>query len=624
MFRILSSSSVKQGQRVTSKAFQHGNPQPQSRLFNKTSSKNAAVDLQEDVPSYTNRRYYNGNNKTSRGGKNNKFGYRERLINNYYVKTRIPEDSPLRNELLAFEEYTSQVSNYDLVSEKASAVPTYWKAINNVMPLYRQLVNSTELTPQRITNLIVFLRSALYMNRYELSNLEKKPDMDSSSSSPETFRFLFSSIREITNDLLDGHFGITAHGLSVLISAYEDMNFKDEAVSIYQIGTTVESLKPLFKDQKVLGRIFPLLVQSGNYTFQQLEAIFNESKLQNHGVHHTLYVGMIHVCLANNKVEEAIEFFQELTEKVYGNVTPGKLPDVVQGSYLTKAHLLFVGQCKDINTADVFFNNARLNEMPYPTPLMMNYIKLYMDNTWEATSDIDKVTKIWLETWANYISKGNTANIISTSLNNSFFKLFFTCYPDYSVTAFNKLQHLIRTYAGLKKIDESFLNILLTKSAVWKNTQITESIMAAYDAYQVSVTNVYYRCAVKAYGSIDVSCDKIREGFERLLMFNEKNGQNYISKADWYCLVSATLDSRFKGDKQRTDLYMKLFKKYSPYFIDVNQYYHFLKNIKMRNTELSHVFSDPDMTFMKSLDVSGLRNLPLKSLKRCPKIPSYV
>ncbi|ODV95253.1 hypothetical protein PACTADRAFT_29252, partial [Pachysolen tannophilus NRRL Y-2460] len=456
--------------------------------------------------------------------------------------------NPYRNELLQFDEITNKNYRYDLNKEKVIAneymsSESFLKNVETVMALYSDLSEAQQLNEHRVASLIMLLRNGLRFNRLALKGLERKPDYDDVNSlNYKIYEFLLSAFRAITQDILDQKILVNSHGCSTLIHAYIDMRLKEEAVNIWELGRNIPSLKNVFKNDQVLGSIFPLLAENKYYKFDELEKLFNEVKTNK--AHPTLILGFLRVCLVYNEKDKAINLFTELTELFYGEGQQQESftykPYV---SYLTDAHLSFIGYCNDLPTAKIFFDNARSKSMPYPTPLLVNYINLYLENTWNQTKDIFKVIEIWLNTWENFAIKRNLSNIISASLNNKFLTIFFTKYNSFGSVSFNLLKELIERYSKIRPLDEPFLNNLITKSSAWREVSVLESIESAYDLFNVPKTVVAYRCLIKAFGNVQVSTEKIYRTFTELVKFNDNNNMRYLSNADWLCFKNATITS---------------------------------------------------------------------------------
>ncbi|ANZ74677.1 BA75_01448T0 [Komagataella pastoris] len=611
MFRILANSSTKQGQRVSSKLVQHNSPS--GRLFNtqspasasKNANTSASTILHDEEPPRPLRDF---------NQKKNKKNFRP------YFQVQTPEDSAFKNELLAFDNYSSQNTTYDLSSESVTYVsPTFWDAIIGIMPIYRQLLESGELTSSRVQNLVSFLRNGLRMNRLELKKLKNKPDFDSSSKNNQMYEFLLSSVREVSNDLLDEKFSPNVSLTSLLIDCFRDMQLPEEAISFWSNGKQIPNLTEIFEGQMVLGAVLPILADAHEANFDELYPKYLELQKNVTAEHKVLHpkflLGMIRVCLSNNKVDESLQIFKSLVNNLYQN-NDGKTPLPHQKSNVTMAHLSFVGYCKNIDTADVFFNDAMDNKLPYHTPLQLNFINSYMNNTWEVTRDFERVKTIWIKTWNNYASKKYLPRMISSSFNNVFFNIFFQKYPQYSAESIKELKQLIVSYSQIRPLDEPFLNVLTSKCQQWRSLEVIDSIQEAYQTYNIEPTLVAHRCLLKALGSVDVPPQRIQQTFENLLLLHDANREAFLAPADLTSLKSATirspiLDELSGGRDERVKLFFQLFKVYGPY----------LKSTKALDRWIaSDIEQDPSLAVwyksLGSLDVSKVNRLNLPRMKR--------
>lgn len=442
------------------------------------------------------------------------------------------------------------------------------------------------------------LRNGLRIHRLELSKLKKNLDKDSNNPIKNIHYLLTCAIREVSYNLLDGLISLNAHGLTHLFKAYKDLGFTYEAVHIWETGKRNPNLNHLFTSEPVLGSIFPFLVESGDFDFNEIWQMYlkiKNSKSSNEKLHNELQVGIIRVCLFKNKTNDALSIFKQLTSDVYNSFNnKGIEPPINVKSYMTMAHLSFIGFCKDIDTADYFFNDAVNEAMPYLTPLQLNFIKKYLSNTWEITNNYEKVKNIWLITWNHYELKKTSNSSVSSSLNDAFLTIFFKKYPKFSPESFMELKQIINDYSLIRPIDEPFINVLLSKSTTWHNSEVFEYILNTANSHQFSKTNVFYRCCLKACGSVDIDSLSILTLFRQLLSNNASNGMKFIAHADWVALRDATINSpyllNFSSVNDRIDLYFKLWKICSNCFISLENFKSYvLKDIKL-NFNYSKIF----------------------------------
>ncbi|KAH3660351.1 hypothetical protein OGAPHI_006937 [Ogataea philodendri] len=592
MLKSFTSNSLKQGQRVSSKALQH-QPAPQTRLLN------SLVEQQSSGQPFNTKKYNNqgrfSRQQLNRG--NHPVSAHELANSNWRQFT--PDDANVHRDLTAFDQCLQQNSTYDLATGRVSGgADDFWAAVRKIIPLYRSLVHTGALDEKRMGDFVSLLRNGLRIHRLELSKLNKNLDKDSTNPIKNIHYLLTCAIREVSYNLLDGSVTLNAHGLTHLFKAYKDLGFTFEAVHIWEAGKNNPKLNQLFTSEPVLGSIFPFLVESGDFDFQEVWNMYEKikaGKSHHEKLHNELQVGMIRVCLFKGHTQDALSIFQQLSSDVYSRfISKGIEPPINVKSYMTMAHLSFIGFSKDIGTADVFFKDAVNESMPYLTPLQLNFVKKYLANTWEITQDFEKTKQIWLTTWKDYETKRTSNSSVSSSLNDSFLSIFFAKYPNYTDSAFQELQQLVNDYSSIRTIDEPFVNVLLSKSTVWHNAKILEYIFTTAHNNSFPKTNVFYRCCLKACGSVDIDSNQILILFRQLLKLNGSTGMKYIAHADWIALRDATVNSQqlytFSDPNSRIDVYFKLWKMCAPYFISLANFKNYIyKDIRL-NYNYSQIF----------------------------------
>ncbi|QPG75475.1 hypothetical protein FOA43_002830 [Brettanomyces nanus] len=641
MLRSITTSSIKQGQRVSAKAFQHQPPGPghhkPQRFFSSMVEQQQQSQQQQQQPQQSrssgSAKFFSTVQPSSMASNgyagvapNNEAGTSSAVTNlassdhldpNYYKLIR------------DFDQCLGENSTYDLATGRISGgVDKFWTAVRRIIPIYRSLVYSNLLKEKRMAEFVSLLRNGLRIHRLELSKMKKNLDKDANNPIKDIHHLLTCAIREVSYNLLDGLVVMNSHGLTHLFKAYKDLGFTYEAVHIWETGKNSRKLHHLFTSEPVLGSIFPFLVESGDFDFQEVWDMYSRikaSKGPDEKLHNELQVGMIRVCLFKSKTNDALQIFKQLTGDVYSTFNAkGVDPPINVKSYMTMAHLSFIGFCKDIDTADYFFSDAVSESMPYLTPLQLNFIKKYLANTWQVTHDYQRVKKIWLITWKHYESRRTSNSSVSSSLNDSFLSVFFDKYRQFSPEAFVELQQLIQDYNQIRPIDEPFINVLLSKSTGWHNADVFQYILSsANDAPHFSKTNVFYRCCLKATGSVEITSDNILSLFRQLLANNVASGMKYIAHADWVALRDATVNSpqlfSFSNPGERIDLYFKLWKICSPFFISLENFKNYIyKDVKL-NYNYSRIYQQ--MPNIRSDDIE----IPeVNLLRRNSAIESYI
>lgn len=497
---------------------------------------------------------------------------------------------PYFKQLMAFDECLAHNSFFD---PKTGDVPggtaQFWDSVEKIMPLYDDLLITGELNQRRIDELISLLRNGLRMHRFELSKLKKNIDRDLNSPLQQIQAYLKNSIIKISNDIVHdsesnnniypssntNSIKISSRGLTNLFKAFTDMGLIDEAAIIWNKGKKDPKLYDLFTSESVLGSILTLLVENKEFNFQEIWSIYEtikNSKTENDIIHSELQVAMIRACLLKNKTEKALEIFKEITSDVLKFYSKkNSSPPVAVKNYMTMAHLSFIGYCQDFETANIFFNDSFENQMPYLTPIQINYVKKFMSNTWKNTKDFDKVSQIWISTWKYFENNNKSTTAISSSLNDAYLDIFFEKYDTFNNDAAMELKKLLKNYSEIKTMDEPFFNCLITKSKKWENVNVFQSIVKVADLYNFPKTNVYHRCVLKASGSVELPIEETFTLFKRLINSNIQLGSNHLTNADWFAFRDATIHSKFLNG-EKIDLYFKLFKVCCKYFLNLQNF----------------------------------------------------
>lgn len=343
--------------------------------------------------------------------------------------------------------------------------PLFWDSIGKAMGLYRDLINTPELNSDRVSKLVHLLHNGLRANRNQLTRMNKKPDYDSQSFHKEMTNYLCESLREISQDVLSGKVELNEYGAMHLITAFKELLLFEEAVSIWRsaINGTNEYTSQIFLNPRVVGVVLPILYDNG-VTYDEIRSLYDRSSAMINYFHPNLSVGMIRASLSAGENEMALQLFQKLCEE----------SSEMKYGYLIETHLSFIGECKDLNVAQAFFDKALNNEMPYKIDLQVSYVKSFLRNIWSQTHDFNKVYDIWYKSSMHYGRDVNHG--ISSSLNDTFFDIFFEHYSQDKVAGLQHLQELIGVYNNIKQIDEPFFNIILAKCTVWHDREIIESI----------------------------------------------------------------------------------------------------------------------------------------------------
>ncbi|SCU84038.1 LAME_0C07932g1_1 [Lachancea meyersii CBS 8951] len=422
--------------------------------------------------------------------------------------------------------------------------PLFWDSIGRAMGLYRELLGTPELNSDRVSKLVHLLHNGLRANRNQLTRMNKKPDYDSQSFHKEMTNYLCESLREISQDALSGKVELNEYGAMHLITAFKELLLLEEAVSIWRsaINGSNNYTANIFLNPRVVGVVLPILYDNG-VTYAEIQELYEKSSAMINYFHPNLSVGMIRASLSAGENEMALNLFQKLCEE----------SSEMKYGYLIETHLSFIGECKDLSISQAFFDKALNNEMPYKIDLQVSYVKSFLRNIWSQTRDFQKVYDIWYKSSVHYGRDVNHG--ISSSLNDTFFDIFFEYYSQDKLTGLQQLQEMISTYNKIKPIDEPFFNIILAKCTVWKDRQIIESIDKAYDLYQTPRTIVAYRILLKSMGSVQATNQEIFQRWCNLVSKSDEIGQSFIANADWAALRDATVTWTQNSSSQPEDIY---------------------------------------------------------------------
>lgn len=531
----------------------------------------------------------------------------------------VPKHSlPYYKQLMAFDECLAHNSFFD---PKTGDVPggtsQFWDAVEKIMPLYDELIITGELNQKRIDELISLLRNGLRMHRFELSKLKKNIDRDLNSPLQQMQIYLKNSLIRISNDIVNEdnsvyfkNIKISSRGLTNLFKAFTDMGLVDEATVIWSKGKRDPKLYSLFTSESVLGSIVTLLIENKEFDYDEIWSIYNtikKSKSTTDIIHSELQVAMIRACLLKNKTDKALEIFKEVTSDVLQFYkSKNSDPPVAVKNYMTMAHLSFIGFCQDFETANIFFKDSFENQMPYLTPIQINYVKKFMVNTWKNTRDFDKVTDIWISTWGYFEKNNKSTTAISSSLNDAYLDIFFAKYDSFNNQAASELKKLLNRYNEIKLMDEPFFNCLITKSKKWENVNVFQSIVKVADLYNFPKTNVYHRCVLKASGSVELPINEIFTLFQRLLQSNIQLGSSHLTNADWFAFRDATVHSKFLNN-EKIDLYFKMFKLCCKYFLNMNNFNLYMNLDVGLDKRYRNVFDELDRVNTEDVELKELQ-----------------
>lgn len=541
---------------------------PSNDLTNNNSTTLSFTKSIKDVANF-NKLNANGEIQTS-NKRNNQRNQKNQRNNQKNGKKRsnnglsINQSSPWFNQLAAFQDCLSHVVDLN----ESSSHLFFWDSIRKAMDIYHDLKGTPDFNEFYVGTLIHGLHTSLRANRSQLTRLSKKPDNDSKSFHNEMQFFITDSLNEIIEDLLNNTISVNENGAMHLLTSLKELKQETSALQLWSSTMNNESLKNVFLQQKVVGVLLPMLQQSGT-EFKDIENLYNESRATKKYVHSFLLSGMIRSCLSANEYEKALSYFDELCS----------LDIRLTASSLTDVHLAFIGESKNIEIASKFFEKAINNEIPYKLTLQVNNVKQFLENIWLVDRDFDKVLDVWVQT-TNFYGR-NIHHGISSSLNNTFFDIFFQNFNNDKEAGLLKLKEIISTYNGIKPIDEPFFNIIISRCVTWEDKEVIDSIYEAYSLYNLSKSSISRRVYLKSLGSVEVSNEEIIKAWLDLIRNNDLEGYSYIANADWASLRDATVNSLYLHKKfenqdisilPKDELYCQLVDKFQIYCRDAEQF----------------------------------------------------
>ncbi|CDR40125.1 CYFA0S04e04126g1_1 [Cyberlindnera fabianii] len=495
--------------------------------------------------------------------------------------------SPWAKQIAAYRDTLAQITNFD----DPATQPFFWEMLKKAMAQYEELKGTPDFTPHLVSLLVYALHTGLRFNRNQLTRLAKKPDYDARSFHTEINGFIKNSLRGITKDMLDDLVQLNESGAMHLLTSLKELKLESEALSLWTSSMERESLKKTFLRPKVVGVLLPMMYNSGS-NFEDLQALFEESRsIQSHP---HLVSGMIKTCLAAGHVQQALDLFNDLAS----NSSKESYPALID------VHLSFIGDCKNTGIAAIMFNKAINREMPYKFTLHVNSVKQFLENIWTEDQNFEMVYEKWNDATRFY--GRNIHHGISSSLNNTFFDIFFEKYANDKAAGLLRLKEIIAVYNDIKPIDEPFFNIIISKCTVWKDKETIDTLYGAYALYNLQKTEVSRRIYLKSLGSIkNVSEEEILASWYELIQHNDAEGYKYIANADWAALRDAT----FASDESRVELYAKILKQYQWFCRDEGQWR------RLHNIVNIYPILEPYLKNLGTLDASSVKVPQLTNMR---------
>ncbi|CAI8493720.1 unnamed protein product [Hanseniaspora opuntiae] len=567
------------------KAFKKSQPHPK----NQHTFKNGKIQNQLNSHIHHNHNPYLTNSSNNslnslNGLKNNNAGFNGK---NHNILTN--SKTPTRLETYSNFKKLSKKCFESLKNNNSTVRHVTAMDINNMIQfieMYTVLKSYKEPNPMKQQDIVYLLRIILELHRnvrFNLLKLKRKPDYDDQSIYKNLINLLFQLLEMVNNDLIDGkvfrNIKIDQSIIGTLINCYKDFEMIENALKIWKMGIFENSTKEgtyefkanLFENSEiekqrvylnpgVIGSILPILQEIGKVPLDKITRIYQESKslatmnINQKGMD-TLNLGMIQVYLDNDRVEDALQLYEENLKICSKDSNSNNFWKI------SISEIQFISKCKNIEIAMNFFEKlisqkktGRKVENGQKNNLQASHVNLFMLNIWNVEKNLEKVSYVWNRV-VSYYGSDVYPGVIS-SLNDTFFKIFFENYSsttnnELRLQGFMKLIELINeNAANIKnnKIEnnEVFFNILLTHSSkTWKDFNVYKYLIKCYQTYcnfQL-ITIVPYRISLKSLGYINNTPIKvIKNTWLQLVNKLKKNGKiQMISNPDFAALRDATL-----------------------------------------------------------------------------------
>lgn len=601
MFRIQSSNILKQ--RISNQVVATGRSSinPSSIRFNSSvNSQSAAINPSSPTAATGTATTSTNNNNNS--NTNYSFSNAVQKLASIKKSAQVKSTDPsFPNQLLAFQELTSSNAlkndgfrNNNNNRQQGSRNRSFdWTVLPKTLELYQDVKLLPEYTAKDTTSLVIFLHNAQRLTRVVQAGLNSKPDYDSHSQTLQNKQMIENGLREVVNDLMNEKITITSIGAVHLLTSFKELGKIEDVSSFWFSCSKIDNLKDIFLNQQVVGVILPILYQTGT-EFSEIEELYNRTVKLNDYFNSNLTAGMIKCCLLADKTEKSLELFGKLVD----NYKPG-----TSITPLVDCHTRFIADCKDINVAENFFLKVINKETPYKVILQVGCLKQFLQNVYDQTNDFEKILNYWK--LATKFYGRNLNHGIYSSLNGVFFEIFFNAYGNNQIEGLKKLKSLISIYNSIKPIDEPFFNIIMSKSIVWENKQVLDSLYSAFDIYRIKRSIVSRRIYLKSLGSYEVSNEEILKNWYDLILASDFENSKYIANADWAALRDSTINTRF----DRGMLFIQTFKVFSPYCRDHNQFLKIKSLACQLRPELSSYFEHLDQLNVDNVFLPQLNSI---------------
>lgn len=479
------------------------------------------------------------------------------------------------------------------------------EAIQSLSDLFKDESVKKDLSLVNIGQYASLLNDAVFRNRF--SRLSNRSDRDSDSynnSSVANDIMLKEAILNLMDNVSSGQIRGVIHPETVKNLLLSMCQYKawPEIVQFWENGVNDESLSKIFLNEKILAAVLPVAYDEQRYSYEQIIKLFETNTKDKTNIDSDLYVSIGKIAIKNNDYSRALDSMEALMKQLENNVNNARLLKC-----LSELHLSFIGFSEDLKISTHFFNKVIEEELPYSVPLKAPHIVALLDKLMASNASFEAMFDIWKKTTAVYTKdkfQQSAINSRYTLLNNKFLSIFFQLHPTLTEESHNELRNIIAAYSQVKKIDEYFLNTLVSNYS-WGDKAVFLQLMELYPIHKIDYTTVSNRIVLKKMGAIaDFTVGDIINRWNRSLARLDQDKYRYIPIADWAALRDSTILSPYS--EERTPCYLALLANYKDFHQDPKAVTRFAKTW-LHNPmvgQVARVTREPESNFTCEEEIS--------------------
>lgn len=497
----------------------------------------------------------------------------------------------------------------DLVTWLANQKDTKFNfsdTLETLLDLFKQDEVRGKLSREDVLNYASVLNTSTYKNRVSRLSLKMNRDSDQyGSNTLHTDILLKNAIINLADFVSDQRFleVVENDTLRKLFLAMSQFNLPHELIKLWEHGVNSKTRSLVYLQQNVLSVVLPVAYDEKRFTYEQITKLYEVNCKKTSFRFHELLTSMGKIAIKEGDYKRALDSLEQMLELL--SVNPERR--LLQRS-LAELHLSFIGWCKDVKIAKNFFDKAIYKGLPYEVLLKAPHVASLLENCYKAKEPFDNIVSIWKNA-VKYYCNTQSLNAISNAnsryviVNKKFFSLFFQNYPSLTQESYTKLKEVISIYASIKKVDELFLNNIITNYS-WGDKTVFEQLIENYVIHNVERTQVAYRVALKKIGTIEgMEASEIIKYWNMSLENLDRLKFTYIPIADWAALRDATILSQYSLDRE--DIYLALLSMYKNYHQDERALDRFVK-FWMNNNKaqtVARVVNEDEENFRLSIEI---------------------